>query len=61
MQIVSVDSLQFTYILTYLLTNMSNPVFWENITNLSSAELAQRVVNVKFIKAAQVSTFNETH
>ena len=29
---------------------MSNPVFWKkNIANLSSAEFAQRMVNVKFI------------
>ena len=27
---------------------MPNPVFWKNMTNLSSAELARRVVTVKY-------------
>ena len=37
----------FFLLLFFCVHEMPNLVFWENITNLSSAELAKRVIKVK--------------
>ena len=37
----------FCFFVVFFVHEMPNPVFWENITNLSSAELAKRVIKVK--------------